>query len=79
MPRDPSFAGIIQAAHLDLPTLFIHGTADELLPLERSLELQMACEPGSFTLVTHPGAHFVPTCTGQVKQQLVSFLDRFRP
>jgi hypothetical protein len=24
------------------------------------------------------GAHFVPTCSGEYKQQLVAFLDRFR-
>jgi hypothetical protein len=24
------------------------------------------------------GAHFVPTCSGEYKQQLVAFLDRFK-
>lgn len=29
-------------------------------------------------VLRHPGAHYVPTCTGEVKQQLLAFVDRFQ-
>lgn len=61
---------------MSVPTLFIHGSADELVPLERCQELQATFAEGSYEMLEHPGAHFVPTCTGTVKQQIVQFLDK---
>lgn len=77
LPRDPSYADILRHAKVSTPTLFIHGSADELVPLERAHELQATFAEGSTAMLEHPGAHFVPTCTGAVKQQIVEFLDKF--
>ncbi|BDA48958.1 Esterase OVCA2 [Coccomyxa sp. Obi] len=77
LPRDPSYADILRHGHVSTPTLFIHGSADELVPLERAHELQETFAEGATALLEHPGAHFVPTCTGAVKQQIVQFLDKF--
>ena len=76
LPRDPSYAEILKEGQVSLPTLFVHGSADELVLPERGRELQETFAEGSYTVLEHPGAHFVPTCTGAVKQQIVHFLDR---
>lgn len=77
LPRDPSYADTLRQAQVSTPTLFIHGSTDELVPLERAYELQATFAEGTTAMLEHPGAHFVPTCTGAVKQQIVHFLDKF--
>lgn len=59
---------------LSLPTMFIHGLTDELVPLERGKELMHGFSEAD--CLVHGGAHFVPTCTGQIKQSMVDFLER---
>jgi hypothetical protein len=41
-------------------------------------ELLETFDPSAVTVLEHPGAHFVPTCSGDYKQQLAAFLDRFK-
>jgi fermentation-respiration switch protein FrsA (DUF1100 family) len=76
LPRDSSYAELLREGQVSIPTLFVHGSADDLVMPERGRELQATFSEGSTTLLEHPGAHFVPTCTGAVKQQIVQFLDR---
>ena len=77
LPKDDAFAAALAAARVSTPSLFIHGEADQLVPLERCRELQQTFDAQSCSLLTHAGGHFVPNCTGVVKQQLVEFLSRF--
>lgn len=77
LPKDAAFADALATARVSTPSLFVHGEADELVPLERCLALQQTFDPQSYSMLTHPGGHFVPNCTGTVKQQLVDFLSKF--
>lgn len=78
LPNDPQYADLLKEARVDVPALFISGAADALIPPHRSKELMDTFDPTAVTLLEHPGAHFVPTCSGEYKQQLVAFLDRFK-
>lgn len=76
MPRDQTYAQQLGSGGHDkiaLPTLLVHGEADELVPLERGRQLASSFLAGS--LQVHGGAHCVPTCSGQVKTMLVTFLE----
>ena len=77
LPWDARFADELAAARVATPSLFIHGEADALIPLERCEELRATFAPSAHVLLTHPGGHFVPSCAGPVKQRLLEFLDRF--
>lgn len=77
LPWDRRFADELTAARVATPSLFIHGEADDLIPMERCEELRATFDPAAHALLTHPGGHFVPSCAGAVKQRLVEFLDRF--
>ena len=76
MPRDQTYAQQLGSGGHDkiaLPTLLVHGEADELVPLERGKQLAASFLAGS--LQVHGGAHCVPTCSGQIKTMIVSFLE----
>lgn len=77
LPKDAASAAALTGARVSTPSLFIHGEADELVPLERCLELRQTFDPQSCSLLTHPGGHLVPSCAGAVKQQLVDFLSKY--
>ena len=76
MPRDQTYAQQLGSGGHDkiaLPTLLVHGEADELVPLERGKQLAASFSAGSLQM--HGGAHCVPTCSGQVKSMIINFLD----
>ncbi|KAF6261144.1 serine hydrolase-domain-containing protein [Scenedesmus sp. NREL 46B-D3] len=77
LPRDPEYAALLEAAKVDVPTLFVMGTSDALIPPARSHALMDTFDQRTADMFEHPGAHMVPTCTGEFKQQMVAFLDRF--
>ena len=77
LPKDPAFADKVVSARPSTPSLFVYGTADGLVPPERSLELVHAFDPTIITTYEHGGAHLVPTCSGAFKGAMVDFLDRF--
>jgi pimeloyl-ACP methyl ester carboxylesterase len=125
LPRDPKYAGLLEAARVAVPSLFICGDADTLVPPERTLALMATFDPATAALLRHPGrrqwarsatwglavwmsvkgacnactlhfvpfclshrpcflslapnrsgAHMVPTCSGDVKRQIIEFLDQ---
>ncbi|KAF8055937.1 dfr1 [Scenedesmus sp. PABB004] len=78
LPRDPDYAKLLEDAATDVPTLFVMGTADRLIPPARSHALMDTFDQACADLYEHPGAHMVPTCTGEFKARLCDFLDRFR-
>lgn len=73
LPRDKSYAEIITAVKPSIPTMFVAGEKDELVPVEKSAALW---EHFSIKEVyQHKGSHFVPTCSGEYKAAVMKFLD----
>ena len=60
-----------------MPTLFVIGDADTLVPPERTLELAATFDPAAAQELRHPGAHMLPTCSGAIKAAMVEFLNPF--
>lgn len=77
LPRDPEYAALLESAKVDVPTLFVMGQSDALIPPARSHALMDTFDQRTADMFEHPGAHMVPTCSGEFKQQMVAFLDRF--
>lgn len=75
LPKDPSFAALVLEARPAIPSLFVYGTADALVPPDRSKQLIEAFDPAHTVVYEHGGAHLVPTCSGAFKQALVTFID----
>ncbi|KAG1662004.1 hypothetical protein FOA52_012175 [Chlamydomonas sp. UWO 241] len=75
LPRDPSFCALVTAARPSVPTLFVYGTSDALVPPTRSQELIAAFDPSTSRVFQHAGAHLSPTCSGAFKTALTDFLD----
>lgn len=78
LPRDERYAEILAAAQAEVPVLLVHGLADALVPVSRSRDLQAAIEGNGKRAVQrheHSGAHMVPSCSGEFKQLLQSFID----
>ncbi len=74
MPRDERYAELLdkERMQIGLPTLFVHGSEDQLVPLAQGEKLS-----GNFlnkTMLVHHGAHYVPACSGETKQSIVRFL-----
>lgn len=77
LPKDPSYASAISAARPAVPALMVSGRGDTLVPEERSQALAEAFSEEAVEWYRHPGGHMVPTCSGEFKQALVTFLDGF--
>ncbi|KAL4448145.1 hypothetical protein ABPG75_005364 [Micractinium tetrahymenae] len=75
MPRDASYAAALQSGAPSLPSLHVVGQKDALVPEERSAALWGCFAAGGVHIYRHPGAHMVPTCSGEFKQELQSLLD----
>ena len=45
LPRDQQWADVLSGGQADIPLLLIHGDADQLVPLERSKDLEVG-SPG---------------------------------
>lgn len=73
LPRDPDYANRITASRIPVRSLHIAGENDELVDMERSKVLWSQFEHP--TIFLHPGAHMVPTCTGDFKRVLKDFLE----
>lgn len=62
-------------AHVDVPTLVIHGDADRIVPFEASGKRTAALIKGARLVVVHQGPHCVIwTHADEVNRELVSFL-----
>ena len=75
LPRDAEHAGVLETARPALRCLHVHGAADALVPHERSAALWECIDAPLRRTYEHGGAHMVPTCSGEFKQQLVDLLD----
>lgn len=79
LPRDEAYASKIREAKTCVPSLFVLGTQDQLVPEQRTRDLVAAFDETSTAVFVHPGAHLVPTCSGDNKAAMVDFLDQFKP
>ena len=77
MPYDAAMSERIAEAQCAVPSLFVWGTADELVPAARSKQLAAAFDAAAVRTFEHKGAHMVPSCSGEFKAALVDFLDQF--
>ncbi len=76
LPKDPEYAHMMTQAAISIPTLFISGRKDQLIPLQRTEELIATFDPDSIQRYMHDGGHMVPTCSGDFKRCLQDFLDQ---
>jgi Serine hydrolase (FSH1) len=77
LPRDVRYTKAIQEARPGSAWyLFVHGSADLLVPAERSRDLAAAFAPDRVRFFEHDGKHCVPTCSGNFKSVMVEFLDQ---
>lgn len=74
MPRDAAVSTELAQAGIPAPSMHVIGAADAIIPKERSDALAAASR-GHRRVHVHPGGHFIPTCTGVFKQDVVAFLD----
>ena len=75
MPRDERYAELLdkERMQIKLPTLFVHGLEDQLVPLAQGHKLSNTFP--NATMLVHHGAHYVPACSGKIKQSFVRFLE----
>ena len=76
LPKDPQYAHMMTTQSIGIPTLFISGNGDQLIPAQRTEELIATFDPESAQRYVHSGGHMVPTCTGDFKTCLQDFLDK---
>lgn len=75
LPKDVTYAKQLRDSRLEIPTLFIHGKSDDVVPLERNLMLQETFQENSATSYQHEGGHCVPTCGGTFKKVVLDFIS----
>eukprot|EP00775_Hariotina_reticulata_P006901 gene6901-7117_t len=76
LPRDPEYVALLEAAKVDVPALFVIGDTDSIIPPARSHTLMDTFLHSTTDLFQHPGAHMVPTCTGDFKQAMAELQQR---
>lgn len=76
LPKDAKYAELLSLNALEVPTLFVYGEQDQLIPPERTQQLISMWNPVCVKQYSHSGGHMVPTCTGEFKQCLRDFLDK---
>lgn len=54
-PRDPEYAELLESAKVNVPTLFIVGQSDKLIPPERSHALMDTFDQATADMFEHPG------------------------
>lgn len=75
LPKDPKYAKHLRETAVHVPTLFVCGESDKYIPLGRTKELIETFDQQRVQQYVHTGGHMVPTCTGDFKRCLQTFLD----
>ena len=79
VPHDPAWAArLAVVAAAKVPCMVVHGLEDQLVTAERSERLQRELGPALGAVHIHKGAHFIPSGSGQFKQDLLEFVGRHR-
>lgn len=55
LPRDPEYAALLENAKVDVPTLFVMGRSDALIPPARSHALMDTFDQRTADMFEHPG------------------------
>ncbi len=76
LPRHPESAEMLRQARPRIPSLFVYGTGDTLVPADRTEAMIETFDAGCRQVFVHDGAHLVPTCSGEYKQALVGFTQQ---
>lgn len=76
LPRDARWAKNLTERELACASFHAYGSADALVPPERSAALADHFAPGSRTVHVHEKGHLIPTCTGPFRDDLHEFLAR---
>ncbi len=76
MPRDLEYASWLEGSCISVPSLVIHGECDQLVPLERSTALTQHWDQAQLENFVHAGGHMMPTCTGDFRDSLRTFLTK---
>lgn len=74
LPRDKSWEKEMLDTGIEVPTLHVFGENDAIIPMDRSKMLQGICNQAQ--QLCHSGGHFVPTCNGQVRQEVRDFFSQ---
>lgn len=75
LPRDETWAEGMHTAGLQLPTLHVIGEDDGIITPERSEALIKICDAEQVQELRHPGGHYIPTCTGEVRGVVRDFFS----
>jgi len=62
LPRDPIYSALLSDMRVAVPSLFILGESDALVPPERTLELLNTFDPSTAELLRHPGVWVCGDC-----------------
>lgn len=80
LPRDAAYEKLISNGIVKTPVLVIMGENDAFVPPARSQQLvnalQGTCQDTQYFV--HAGAHMVPTCSGECKQEVCAFIDKHK-
>lgn len=74
LPRDEGWARTVTEAGMPSPSLHVFGASDCIIDSSRSIDLAESFSAEQATRFQHPGAHLVPTCTGEFRDVLRTFL-----
>ena len=76
LPRDQEHASWLDGTCISVPSLVIHGESDQLVPRERSTALTQHWDQAKLEAFIHAGGHMMPTCTGEFRDSLRTFLTK---
>jgi len=76
MPRDVQVADRIIQGQPSMPSLHIYGRNDTFVEGGRTLNLMSQFRDCLTVAYEHEGAHMMPTCSGETKATICSFLDQ---
>ncbi|GMH39510.1 hypothetical protein BSKO_07408 [Bryopsis sp. KO-2023] len=76
LPHDPGFAESIIKGAPSTASLHLFGENDTLVEPSRSKNLMGSFSSPICVGFQHGGAHMMPTCSGPVKHQIISFLGK---
>ena len=75
LPRDEAWAQEMRAEGLNMPTFHAFGEDDGIIKVEQSQALLNICDSDKATRLLHPGGHYIPTCTGEVRGTVRDFFS----
>lgn len=75
LPRDETWATEMHEAGLQVPTFHVLGEDDGIITPQQSEALIAVCNADKALELRHPGGHYIPTCTGDVRGTVRGFFS----